>query len=150
MSAVIVSVCLTRLIRMPSSRPRKNRTHPLLLSDEISSVFCLGNATLEGTTVRSFSFPFLLCLLLTGFFQRERVATIRMLDSPSKLLGFVKLTNRNELGALDTIQKSGSKLLLNRVILPVKVAEISGHAVAFLPYGGDPLQYSWRKARRAI
>lgn len=73
-----------------------------------------------------------------------------MLAQPFTTAGFIKLTNRRELKAFDTIRKSGSEFLLSRIILPTKVVEVSGRSIVFLPFGGDPLEYSWGKEDGAI
>ena len=77
--------------------------------------------------------------------QHENVAAVREIVSPFKTVGVVKLTNRRELKAFDAIRKSGCKLLLDRIVLPTKVVEVSGESIAFLPYSGDPIIYSWGK-----
>lgn len=62
-----------------------------------------------------------------------------MFAPPFSILGFIKITNKQELDAFDAIRKSGCGLLSDRIILPTKVARVSGNSVVFLPYGGEPL-----------
>ncbi|KAL5519627.1 hypothetical protein ACEPAH_1310 [Sanghuangporus vaninii] len=113
----------------PSKHPTRSTvsetfTLPLLLSEKVQSLLCPDGACLQAT-------------------KYESVASIRTVGMPSKVLGFVKLTNNHELRAFDVIRNSGSEFLLSRVVLPIKVIEIDGYSVAFLPYGGEPLHHSW-------
>lgn len=62
-----------------------------------------------------------------------------MLAPPFSIVGFVKITNKQELDAFNAIRRSGCGFLVDHISLPTKVAEISGHSVVFLPYGGEPL-----------
>ncbi|KAL5494589.1 hypothetical protein ACEPAI_50 [Sanghuangporus weigelae] len=100
------------------------RTAPLLLSEIVKSLLCPDGAHLHAT-------------------EHEFVAAVKTVETPSKTLGFVKLTNKHELSAFDTIRNSGSEFLLSHVVLPSNVIEVSGYLVAFLPYGGEPLHHSW-------
>ncbi|KAL5519636.1 hypothetical protein ACEPAH_1319 [Sanghuangporus vaninii] len=106
------------------ARESETRTTPLLLSESVKSLLCPDGAHLRAT-------------------EHESVASVRTVGIPSKTLGFVKLTNKHELRAFDTIRNSGSELLLSRVVFPTNVIELSGYLVAFLPYGGEPLRHSW-------
>ncbi|KAL5536134.1 hypothetical protein ACEPAF_4239 [Sanghuangporus sanghuang] len=106
------------------ARESEPRTAPLLLSESVQSLLCPDGAHLRAT-------------------EHESVASVRTVGTPSKTLGFVKLTNKHELRAFDTIRNSGSEFLLSRVVLPTNVTEVSGYLVAFLPYGGEPLHHSW-------
>ncbi|KAL5533570.1 hypothetical protein ACEPAG_30 [Sanghuangporus baumii] len=102
----------------------ETHTVALLLSAEVQSLLCPDGAYLEAT-------------------EYESVAAVRTVGVSSKTLGFVKLMNKHELRAFDAIRNSGSELLLSRIVLPTKVVEVSGYSVAFLPFGGDALLYSW-------
>ncbi|KAL5494594.1 hypothetical protein ACEPAI_55 [Sanghuangporus weigelae] len=102
----------------------ETRTIPLLVAEKVQSLLCPDGAYLQAT-------------------EHEYVAVVRMTGIPPKTLGFIKLTNRHELRAFDTIRNSGSEFLLSRVVLPTKVIEIDEYSVAFLPYGGEPLHHSW-------
>ncbi|KAL5519634.1 hypothetical protein ACEPAH_1317 [Sanghuangporus vaninii] len=113
----------------PSKHPTRSTvsetfTRPLLLSEKVQSLLCPDGAYLQAT-------------------KYESVASVRTVGMPSKVLGFVKLTNKHELRAFDVIHNSGSEFLLSRVVLPIKVVEIDECPVAFLPYGGEPLHHSW-------
>ncbi|KAL5536133.1 hypothetical protein ACEPAF_4238 [Sanghuangporus sanghuang] len=119
----------SRKSRQSSRRPNlatipESHTDALLLSAEVQSLLCPEGACLQAT-------------------EYESVAAVRTVEVPSDTVGFVKLTNKYELDAFDTIRNSGSEFLLTRIVLPTKVIEVSGCSVAFLPFGGEPLLYSW-------
>ncbi|KAL5478817.1 hypothetical protein ACEPAI_2094 [Sanghuangporus weigelae] len=71
--------------------------------------------------------------------KRVNVASVKTNSYPVKTVGFMKITNFAELEAFDRIRTSGCKFLLEHVVLPTKSAEMLGHSVIFLPYGGEPL-----------
>ncbi|KAL5494590.1 hypothetical protein ACEPAI_51 [Sanghuangporus weigelae] len=102
----------------------ETHTDALLLSGEVQSLLCPEGACLQAT-------------------EHVNVAAARTVGVQSNTVGFVKLTNKYELDAFDTIRNSGSEFLLSRFVLPTKVIEVSGYSVAFLPFGGEPLLYSW-------
>ncbi|KAL5536132.1 hypothetical protein ACEPAF_4237 [Sanghuangporus sanghuang] len=113
----------------PSKHPTRSTvsepfTLPLLLSEKVQSLLCPDGACLQAT-------------------KYESVASVRTVGMSSKVLAFVKLTNEHELRAFEVIRNSGSELLPSRVVLPTKIIEVSGHSVALLPYGGEPLHHSW-------
>ncbi|KAL5533565.1 hypothetical protein ACEPAG_25 [Sanghuangporus baumii] len=102
----------------------ETRTTPLLLSKSVESLLCPDGAYIQTT-------------------EYESVASVRTIERPSKLLGFIKLTNKHELHTFDAIRNSGSEFLISRIVFPTKVIEIDEYSVAFLPYGGEPLHHSW-------
>ncbi|KAL5494593.1 STK17B [Sanghuangporus weigelae] len=102
----------------------ETRTTPLLLSRSVESLLCPDGAYIQTT-------------------EYESVASVRTIERPSKLLGFIKLTNKHEIHTFDVIRNLGSEFLFSRVVLPTKVIEIDEFSVAFLPYGGEPLHHSW-------
>ncbi|KAL5525692.1 hypothetical protein ACEPAG_7028 [Sanghuangporus baumii] len=107
-----------RLEPIPEEGPT-DQGETLLLSAELRSLVCTSETRIELT-------------------EYKDVAAVKRISRPFPI-GFVKITNKQELDAFASIRATGSKFLLGHVVLPEKTFRISGQTVLYLPYAGEPL-----------